>query len=233
MTTLTKNRILQAGDEYLDPKGAWKPIPKNDLGLQIMFTDYKEVRRPSEAAKGNGNVTMTPVTDADRTRRERDKHETEMAERPPSLATTMAKPKTLPTVVSRKAHGGISPATTKAIQAILAEIPPPASPPSGVKPKGMVSTSLDTAFAEKPECEWIGRNGTFRQRGLRMESNIDRGVIKFRPIGARGVGKNAKIEFPASIIPQVTDWLLRQQLTEKEKAKYAWRSTTALRKRTA
>lgn len=47
MNVLTPNRILQKGDEYRD-NGTWKPVPKDDYGLQIMFTKYAEVRRPSE-----------------------------------------------------------------------------------------------------------------------------------------------------------------------------------------
>jgi hypothetical protein len=49
MNILTKNRILQKGDEYRsNGNGEWKPVPKDNFGLQIEFTDYKEVRRPSE-----------------------------------------------------------------------------------------------------------------------------------------------------------------------------------------
>lgn len=50
MNTLTKNRILQKGDEYFEPKKGkgWTAVPSENFGLQIQFTDYKEVRRPSE-----------------------------------------------------------------------------------------------------------------------------------------------------------------------------------------
>ena len=48
MTTLTPNRIIQQGDEYIDAKGTWKPVPKDDYGLQVMFTKYAAVRRPAE-----------------------------------------------------------------------------------------------------------------------------------------------------------------------------------------
>jgi hypothetical protein len=49
MSTLTPNRILQKGDQYND-NGAWKPVPKEELGLQIIFSKLKkhELRRPSE-----------------------------------------------------------------------------------------------------------------------------------------------------------------------------------------
>lgn len=54
MNILTKNRILQKGDQYRnnDPasNGLWHDVPENDYGLQIMFTKYTEVRRPSEKA---------------------------------------------------------------------------------------------------------------------------------------------------------------------------------------
>src|ERR1044071_9251104 len=50
MNTLTPNRILQKGDEYRD-NGSWKPVPKEEIGLQVMFSKLKkhELRRPSEA----------------------------------------------------------------------------------------------------------------------------------------------------------------------------------------
>jgi hypothetical protein len=49
VNTLTKNRILEAGDEYRDKDGNWKKVPTTELGLQIMFSPYNEVRRPGEA----------------------------------------------------------------------------------------------------------------------------------------------------------------------------------------
>lgn len=55
MNTLTKNRILQKGDEYLDGE-KWKAVPSNDYGLQIMFTKYAEVRRPSESAPEHSSL---------------------------------------------------------------------------------------------------------------------------------------------------------------------------------
>jgi hypothetical protein len=61
MNTLTKNRILQKGDEYRQ-NGAWKPVPKDDFGLQVQFTDYAEVRRPSETPQ---TLRETPVTAKD------------------------------------------------------------------------------------------------------------------------------------------------------------------------
>jgi hypothetical protein len=58
MNILTKNRILQQGDEYFEPKGSkgWTPVPKNDYGLQIQFTPYKEVRRPTETPFVHGGA---------------------------------------------------------------------------------------------------------------------------------------------------------------------------------
>jgi hypothetical protein len=58
MNTLTKNRILQKGDEYRN-NGEWKSVPKENFGLQIQFTDYKEVRRPSEQPFQQGSETVT------------------------------------------------------------------------------------------------------------------------------------------------------------------------------
>jgi hypothetical protein len=56
MTTLTPNRIIEKGDQYLDGE-KWKPVPEIDIGLQIQFTDYAQVRRPSEAPP---HTTLSP-----------------------------------------------------------------------------------------------------------------------------------------------------------------------------
>jgi hypothetical protein len=58
MNLLTNNRILQSGDEYSDGV-AWHPVPDKDFGLQIQFTKYDKVRRPSEP---DDNITLTPVS---------------------------------------------------------------------------------------------------------------------------------------------------------------------------
>jgi hypothetical protein len=50
MTTLTKNRILEKGDQFFNGTG-WVPIPTTDFGLQVAFAKYKEIRRPSETVK--------------------------------------------------------------------------------------------------------------------------------------------------------------------------------------
>src|SRR5215469_11485 len=49
MNQLDKHRILEKGDEYLTSSNGWKPVPSADLGIQIMFTKYTQVRRPGEA----------------------------------------------------------------------------------------------------------------------------------------------------------------------------------------
>lgn len=55
---------------------------------------------------------------------------------------------------------------------------------------------------------WTGRNGTFTGYGLEGMRMTDK--IMLNPIGKRGVG-NCTIQFPVSAIPELIDWLLRQQ----------------------
>jgi hypothetical protein len=130
MNTLTKNRILQKGDEYRD-NGAWKPVPKDNFGLQVQFTDYMEVRRPSETppkyrptlklgTPNNDQFGETPVT-AKAARTEAPKRAVsptpispDSGERPAAKAEKEKTPvptpsgtgdaSYLPTVVSKKAH---------------------------------------------------------------------------------------------------------------------------------
>ena len=98
MNTLTPNRILQKGDEYRD-NGAWKPVPKDDYGLQIQFTTYKEVRRPTETPFVHGGAPAIKHTEPDK------------APAPAPAAPLAQSEKEivdagLPTFVSRKAHSG-------------------------------------------------------------------------------------------------------------------------------
>jgi hypothetical protein len=70
-------------------------------------------------------------------------------------------------------------------------------------------------FPDKsPPCYWTGRNGTFKARALNLHklphSGTD-GMIRVVPQGKRGAAKNAMIEFPVSIIPQVIEFLKEHQ----------------------
>jgi hypothetical protein len=245
MNTLTKNRILQSGDEY-SHNGQWKPVPQADFGLQIMFTKYQQVRRPSEepskilpenheqnatrksqcAAIGNkGNLNAAPVLaepnmlhnesigEAKGESLERESITTKPAvaqntdsrggvqlpvivKGVPIHPDSVAKIKNLPTVVSTKAH------TTPA--------------PYAPKPTTVDSIQIDFPDPDSPPCDWTGRNGTFKGRAIYLNKlqPITGNVIQISPVGQRGIG-NCLIEFPAAIIPQLTDWLLRHQQPTK------------------
>lgn len=245
MNVLTKNRILQKGDEF-NSEGKWKPIPAADFGLQIMFTPYKEVRRPTEEPpktlpispdrkqSGASPAKTEPPSPA--------KAESEKSPVPThsgtgersypaakplaatyggDLHTKLAKKleaEKLPTVVSKKAHkfthdhtGAMIPKTTptagEVASLIAAVIAPPKTTPAG---------EIDIPYPDKSTpCIWIGRNGSFYAKALHLDvlehTDEKDNVIRVRPVGTRGLARNAIIEFPASIIPQVVDWLLRHQ----------------------
>lgn len=246
MNILTKNRIIEPGDEYRDGE-TWKPVPKDDHGLQIMFTKYVEVRRPGEkpVSKQNGaEGTPTPTDRMPKATAERVPSASGTVERKPSapplaqpdypkpkpLSATMAtRGKELPTVVSTKAHTRNPEghghkkhlhltATAKAIKAIMSAMPPP--PIVKPLPSTVAACANETVIpypapsAARRSPIWTGRNGTFVARKLNViaGTGASEGIIKLIPEGKRGMARNAVIEFPASIIPQLTDWLLRHQL---------------------
>jgi hypothetical protein len=64
--------------------------------------------------------------------------------------------------------------------------------------------------AGSQHCQWIGRNGMFTNRAINLH-RYDGDVIAVVPQGKRGAARNAIIEFPVSIIPQVIEWLEEQQ----------------------
>jgi hypothetical protein len=222
MNTLTSNRILQKGDEYRK-NGTWMPVPKDDFGLQIMFTKYAEVRRPSEeskpispdserpeAAKPSATVTAkaekvnVPVPTPSGTG-------TTPAEEAPMTGTaTGSSAEYLPTVVSKKAHTKeMTP--TEYLQTLVKT---KAADPKPVVLAGTTETRANITWPmhskAMPACRWIGRNGTFRCRGVNLELRKDvagNGIIAVLPVGARGEAKNAEIEFPAAAIPQVINFL--------------------------
>lgn len=242
MNTLTPNRIIEKGDEYFQ-SGEWHPVPPNDIGLQIQFTKYKEVRRPSEkatpispkppqAAKAEAkqvpasgvspaggespNITLTPV-------------------KPRPLSETFgkkpkaAKAKELPTVISQVAHGkerfrvGLTPRSKAALKAIVADAE--ARVIHGISTKEAIKLSKPTSKGVYADIlipytdlsalpNWIGRNGRFKAIGIKLTAT-PAGLIQVVPVGARGVAKNALIEFPATEISKVVDFLLRHQPAPK------------------
>jgi hypothetical protein len=102
MNTLTPNRILQKGDEYRD-NGTWKAIPKDDYGLQIQFTTYKEVRRPTETPFVHGGAPAIKHDEATKPNPVPDKV-TPVPTAPLAQSEKEIVDAGLPTFVSRKAH---------------------------------------------------------------------------------------------------------------------------------
>lgn len=215
MSILTPNRILEKGDEYKD-NGTWKPVPDKDFGMQVMFTKYAAVRRPKEP---DGNITLTPVQQqgSQTVRQESAKlpiaGSTPAPASPPPLVQPSpllkpkplaqtydkAKPKVLPTVVSSKAHKLAKAEAAKA--RLLKSVMPTKKDEISIAYPPRIGGAVPV---------WIGRNGTFKATAIRMSMAGD-GLIQIRPEGKRGLAKNALIEFPAEIIPQVIDWLIRHE----------------------
>ena len=259
MNTLTKNRILAPGDEYRDGD-KWKAVPKEDIGLQIMFTKYVEVRRPNETCNpANGAVgtpapqERSPAPCAPVDRKVESKPTAPPKEYPKPKPLTPVKPlarpenkrakvdewnskaKTLPTVISKKAHKHLVMPPPKRLlisRPYRGLLPDPDPADRDTVPKHIIERVLRTkpvTFVGANEITihypdpatpkgmrqpiWTGRNGTFKAKALNMfaGTGASEGIIKLVPEGARGMARNAVIEFPASIIPQVTDWLLRHQ----------------------
>lgn len=224
MNILTNNRILEAGDEYLTGED-WKPIPAGDIGLQIMFTKYAKVRRPKEpeAISPDSEAHAPSGTEAEPAKAESDKIPAPSHSgagvifpkaKPLSETYGKAKPKELPTVVSKKAHGkqrmtkpALDPAYGESENITLTPVPV-ITPPH---PKMHTTVIPYTDLSSKPI--WIGRNGTFNATGMTI-THTENGLIQIRPSGARGLAKNALIEFPDAEIDKVVDFLLRHQPTK-------------------
>ena len=223
MNTLTANRILQKGDEYRD-NGTWKPVPANDYGLQIMFTTYKEVRRPTETPFVHGGAPAVKVEP------EKPAAKAEKVTPVPTAPLAQSEKEIvdagLPTFVSRKAHSGKpigfdhkgklvreKPETSKDATTEVAESPASPTLPDPLPP-APVGLSAPTTYQEitfpvgSPHTIWTGRNGTFTARGLNIH-HTKGGQVMLIPVGKRGVAKNALIEFPAEVIPDVIDFLTR------------------------
>lgn len=222
MNTLTKNRIIQEGDEYKD-NGKWKAVPKDDFGLQIMFSKYTEVRRPSEAPSPTSTISPDRGTAIPA------KAEKVNAPAPtPSGAgeTPSIKEDTSYDVAALRETPETAIAPTEVPERVVSPTPP--LPPSvtiksdsGEETKTVMATVPPPHFIKikypytAPSCIWTGRNGTFRARGLDINiypntlTKTD-DVVQMVPIGKRGTAKNAVIEFPACIIPEVIDFLQKQ-----------------------
>lgn len=236
MNTLTPNRIIQQGDEYFGTDGMWHVVPEGDFGLQVMFTKYKEVRRPSEPEQDGAAGTPAPATpeplataQAVTPAPERPESKPDAPPRPLSETYGKKKPKELPTVVSKKAHGVQDDILAEEKRRrIAAEIAATSEVIHGISTKDAIKArkaaelagrvpsgkiyALDVTYSDLSALpNWIGRNGTFKAQGLRVESRPN-GLIQLRPIGQRGLAKNALIEFPKADIPRVVDFLLRHQV---------------------
>jgi hypothetical protein len=203
MNILTKNRIIEKGDEFRHTDGRWLPVPAKKVGLQILFSDYKEVRRPSEEPQAlretpetarlteapKRAVSPTPISPdsglgaCTENPAKAEKEKTPVPT-PSGTGDTPATNSHLPTVISRKAHKPAWDGTT---------LQPPSSTGARITP---VIEYSDLSATPK----WIGRNGTFNAIGL----NVSRAgltknkVIQLRPVGKRGLAKNALIEIPVA-----------------------------------
>lgn len=218
MNILTPNRILEAGDEYRD-NGTWKPITPEDIGTQVMFSSYKEVRRPKEQGSQverhqsakleiEGSIPSPALQSPDETLarieaeliRERDLTISPNGER--SLQTASERPSSDGAKAKTDALPAASTVTEKAEKV---NVPTPTPSGVGTTPSGAISIGFD----KKHGCRWIGRNGTFYQQGIGFYASPD--CIRIVPYGRRGEAKNAMIEFPVEIIPQLIDWLKEHQ----------------------
>jgi hypothetical protein len=228
MSTLTPNRILQKGDQWND-NGTWKPVPKEELGLQIIFSKLKkhELRRPSEKDKTisqdrgehpSANAESEQVARPAVARGAGERSEPLDCHVPEPIGKTEVERAGLPTVVSKKAHEEEAPEY---------HAPPvtPLPPPKPLlretetekviaKAKLLIGASSDKTKIKFPglgamtyQPIWTGRNGTFNGYGIDLMRLDDRVMVT--PIGKRGVG-NCLIEFPVTIIPQLIDWLAQQ-----------------------
>lgn len=218
MNILTKNRILQEGDEVFSG-GMWGPVPSTEFGLQIEFSKYgnMQIRRPSEPDSSVGTVE-TPAPAITETKDAGGepvpyfpaKPESKTAVPTPAEAPAKPlsetyepakpkKPKALPTVVSKKAHAKSGENIT-------------------LSPFSRARVSVSVPYSDlTSEPVWIGRNGTFKATAVSLSAGHGKhgNLIQIRPVGARGLAKNALIEIPAADIPRIVDFLLRHQPAPK------------------
>jgi hypothetical protein len=208
MNTLTKNRIIEKGDEFRHKDGRWMPVPDKNVGLQIMFSEYKEVRRPSETPpkdfpapvlaeptgverKTGGEVREGTSGDG---KPQPDFRGGETPSEDPPFSETANAVNYLPTVVSRKAHLVHDPALD-AMETEQAEILHAAKTIAVIPPPEIDYSDPLSAYPI-----WIGRNGTFKATGLNVSLTGAGDIVQLRPIGKRGLAKNALIEIPVADI---------------------------------
>jgi hypothetical protein len=210
MNTLTKNRIIEAGDEYLID-GHWKPVTEKLIGLQVLFSGLTQIRRPSEEPpkpispdSGLGACTENPA-----------KAESEKTPVPTHSGTGDHSSSYLPTVVSRKAHVlTAQEITSRSLAKVTAEIGPTGPIEKAIekaKARALISDSKEVRFPPSKYCYpvWTGRNGTFDCKAINLHRTKN-DVIQIIPQGKRGPG-NCLIEFPAAVIPEIVEWLKGQQ----------------------
>lgn len=198
MITLTKNRIIEAGDEYRN-NGEWKPVPASIVGLQVMFTTYEEVRRPSAtppptALHPSVVELMNPAIV---------KRDNIVATKP--ISPDSEKPETRPLAVgnanAKRGEGSSAIVPAKAESEQKASVPthsgteamPHPDLPTVISAKAhkhiltpkelrsvvakIVGIAIehetcikfpDPHATKRRQTQWIGRNGTFNQTGLTM-----------------------------------------------------------------
>jgi hypothetical protein len=201
MNTLSKNRIIEKGDEFRHTDGRWLPVPDGNVGLQIMYSEYKEVRRPSEA-----NITLAPPTPERMAELEREQEQADRKKR----AALPAENSHLPTVVSKKAH--TEPTNNRGFPLHKPPTKPYPADPEAKSPVSILGGAIINYTDLSAMPEWIGRNGTFKATGLDVQRTKN-DLIQFRPIGKRGLAKNALIEIPIKDIAALLSALTREKET--------------------
>ena len=209
MNTLTKNRIIAEGDEYLNANGQWYSVLPSDIGLQVMFSKRSQVRRPSENPSTTPlaqTCTLTPSKDCKGA--------------PEKGTATTQTPTVAPTA---KADLPVPNGLVETLEKLTKDMEKERLEKKRVialKESRRIATaspSSDRLNVKYPMrfsgCRWIGRNGTYNQVAINLIRN--NGTIRVVPQGVRGEAKNAQIEFPVEVIPQLTDWLIQQQLAHK------------------
>lgn len=174
-----------------------------------MFTGLTQVRRPSEKPPPEPQPKITERISPDSEKlsgRPRRMAENVKADAP-AIVTAKAESEetpvpthsgtgdTLPTIVSKKAHFVL----------------PSDFEDTSEKARRKLVSLLDRHIEYPPvairnQIRWIGRNGTFNAIGLNLHKISD-GRIRLVPHGKRGEAKNALIEFPVEVIPQIIEWL--------------------------
>lgn len=221
MNILNKHRILEKGDEYLangaSGKGEWQKVPSADWGIQIMFTKYTQVRRPGEKPISSDSPTSDEPAKAAKTENDqtsapsRSGAEGGRSDPTGDLISAVLQAASLTpnidkipvTVGTPEFKGEIEKAVTKAIET----------------KHDKINDITQIKFANpKGDYIWTGRNGTFGTQGLdlmRWTDSDGNDKVSITPLGKRGIG-NCVIQFPASIIPQVVEWLNRTKKNTKK-----------------